>query len=461
MTTTRRIAEWAATAPRTWSADALRTAHRAFVDTLGVTLAGQAEEVSTRLLAATAAWGDGAIAILGRSATRPAPWAALVNGAAAHALDFDDVLDPAMAHPSAPLVPALLALGEETGATWGDVLDAYIVGFEVMARLGEAMNLSHYHRGWHTTLSLGSPACAVAAARLLGLDVERTHAAFSAATSMAGGSKQQFGAMMKPVHSGLAAKNGLVAARFAEAGITAAGEIVDGPWGMVAMMAEGAAGSAAMGPLGAPPAIEEHGVWAKRYPSCASTHRPADALLALKAEGLTAGNVESIVALVSPAAQANLRYRIPEDPSQARFSLGYCAAAALIDGDLTLASFAPAAIARADVRALAERVGMDIHPDLAGSRPVADVTERTTVIVTTRGGATLRKDVGDPRGHPRRPLTDAELTEKFLTCAAAGGIAHPQAALEAIESAGPATPVRDILGALTPRSPAVAAQRAG
>jgi 2-methylcitrate dehydratase PrpD len=154
--------------------------------------------------------GGDACTVVGCAARASATNAALANGTAAHALDYDDVLDPSMSHPSAALVPALVALAEATGAGAPAVIDAYLVGFEVTARLGKAMNLEHYRRGWHTTLSLGSPGVAAACGRLLGLDARRMAMALSLSTSMAGGSKRQFGSMAKPLHAGLAAKNGIL-----------------------------------------------------------------------------------------------------------------------------------------------------------------------------------------------------------------------------------------------------------
>lgn len=198
------MATWIAEAPRAWSENALRRAEAAFVDTVACMLVGADDVAARRVRAATAPWGMGvgAATIFGTPERQAAPWAALANGTAAHALDYDDVLEIANAHVSAVLVPAILALGEERQASGEACLDALIVGVEIMARLGEAMNMTHYFLGWHTTLTLGSIAAAASAARLLELDAARASAAISAATSMASGSKRQFGTMTKPVHAG-------------------------------------------------------------------------------------------------------------------------------------------------------------------------------------------------------------------------------------------------------------------
>src|SRR3954470_17941252 len=163
---TARLAAWCAGTPCEWRAESLECARRAFVDTIAVMLAGQEEACTAATRRAVATWGNGPCLVMG-GAPMAAPWAALVNGTAAHALDYDDVLDPAMSHPSAALVPAILAVGETQDASGADCLDAFLVGFEVLARLGEAMNLAHYKRGWHTTLSLGSMGVAAACARMM------------------------------------------------------------------------------------------------------------------------------------------------------------------------------------------------------------------------------------------------------------------------------------------------------
>ncbi|WP_270937228.1 MmgE/PrpD family protein, partial [Falsiroseomonas oryzae] len=386
------------------------------LDTLAVMLAGQNEPGVRAVRRAASGWAAGGCFVAGSHEGLPAPAAALVNGTAAHAIDYDDVLEPSMSHPSAALVPALLALAEATGASASDMVDAYLVGFEVLARLGEAMNLEHYRRGWHTTLSLGSPGVAAACGRLLRLDPHAMAMAISLSTSMAGGSKRQFGTVAKPLHAGLAAQNGMMAAQMAAAGVEGIAEPFEGKWGYLELMAgESAPGFAGLADrLGRPSAMEQYGVWLKAYPCCASTHRPVDALRALRPR---AAEVAQIEALVSEVAAANLRYRVPTSPAEARFSLPYCLAATLEDGSLTMASFTEDAIARPSVAALMERIEMRVDPELRGDRPVTEMTERATLHVTLADGGTRREARITPHGHPGDPLAEDELGAKFLDCA--------------------------------------------
>ena len=418
---TRRLGRWVAETPRVWSEAARRRACGAFVDTAACMLAGAHDDAPRAAYAGVARWGAGGAVVVGTPYRLAAPWAALVNGTAAHALDYDDVLEISNAHVSAVLVPALLALGEERGADGGACVDAFIVGVEVMARLGEAVNMTHYFKGWHTTSTLGAAAAAAACARLLGLDAARATAALSLATSFASGAKRQFGTMAKPLHAGLAAKNGIVAAALAESGLSAAPDAYEGARGFVALFAGVPRErlETAVANLDAPSAIERHGLWQKYYPCCASAHRPLDALLALRVEGgFEARAVAEIDALLPEIAVQNLPYRDPADAMQARFSLPYLLASALVDGRLALDAFTGQALARPDVRALLPKVRMRPDPDQPGAVNVDEAPQWATVTLRLSPGGERARTVRAPRGHPRAPLGRGALYRKFVDCAA-------------------------------------------
>ena len=418
---TRLMAEWIEAAPRGWPEIAVARAEAAFTDTVACMLVGADDPAARRARATTALWGTGEATIFGTPTRQAAPWAALANGTAAHALDYDDVLEIANAHVSAVLVPAILALGEERQAAGEDCLDAFIVGVEIMARLGEAMNMTHYFLGWHTTLTLGSISAAAAAARLLKLDAAGASAAISIATSMASGLKWQFGTMTKPIHAGLAAKNGILAAAMAESGVTAAEDIFEGERGFVALFAGTpiARLEAATERLGAPPAIEQHGLWQKFYPCCASAHRPLEAILALRAEtGISPGAIESVDALVSEVAVQNLAYPTPQDAMQARFSMQYLLASALVDGELSLAAFEPSALKRPQIRALLPKIAMIADPKQPGDVSTGSTRHSAEVTLHLSDGRTVSRAVSDPRGHPHQAMDAAELRHKFMSCAA-------------------------------------------
>ena len=434
---TLRLGRWVAEAPRSWSEEAQRRASGAFVDTAACMLAGADDAAPRSAYAGVARWGTGGAVVAGTPQRLAAPWAALVNGTAAHTLDYDDVLEISNAHVSAVLVPALLALGEERDADGMACIDAFIVGVEVMARLGEALNMTHYFKGWHTTSTLGAPAAAAACARLLGLDAAKATAALSLATSLASGAKRQFGTMAKPLHAGLAAKNGIVAAVLAESGVSAATDAYEGARGFVDLFAcvPRERLEAAVADFDHPPAIERHGLWQKFYPCCASAHRPLDALLALHEDGaLGPHRVSEIDALLPEIAVQNLPYDAPADAMQARFSLHYLLASALVDGRLALDAFSGQALARPAVRALLPRVRMRPDPAQPGDANVDAVRQRATVTVRLAGGGERARTVREPRGHPRRPLGRDALYAKFVDCAsrALPPAAH-DAAFEALD----------------------------
>lgn len=416
---TQRIAQWVAQAPRSWETAAIDAAQRAIVDTVACMIAGAGDEAVARVRAGLGSWAvSGMASAVAAAGGSDAPWAALLNGTAAHALDYDDVLDPAASHVSAVLVTSLLALAEECDASGADLVDAYIVGVEVQECLAEAVNMVHYTRGWHTTLSLGAPSAAAGCARLLRLDPARAGHAISLATSMSGGFKRQFGTNAKPFHAGLGAKNGIVAARMAAAGLTADTAAFEGERGFLDLMAgSGAAGfGEVLARLQGPPAVVKPGLWLKRYPCCASTHRPVDGLLALMREhNLLVADIERVETLVSEPAVRNLMYGIPANEMQARFSMPYCIAAAAHDGDLVLDTFRADAIGRQELALFMPRVAMRSDPEQPADMP-STVKSWSTTIVETRDGRRLSRKVVVPKGYPTQPLCEEELERKFMDC---------------------------------------------
>lgn len=420
MSFTREIAEWVAGVRHQWQAPVVDAAERALADTAGCLIAGAQDEATLRVVRGLGTWGaQGNCSAAGVAGGIDSVWAALVNGTAAHALDYDDVLDPAASHVSAVMVPALLALAEELDASGAALVDAYIVGVEVQECLAEAVNMVHYTRGWHTTLTLGAPSAAAACARLMGLDAAQTRHAISLATSMGAGFKRQFGSNAKPFHAGLAAKSAILAARMASAGLTADPAAFEGERGFLDLMAgRGAAGfDGVLRRLQGTPAVLAPGLWLKRYPCCASTHRPVDGLLELMREhGLRAADIETVDTVVSEAAVGNLMYIVPANEMQARFSMPYCMAVAAHDADLRLASFHRCALQRAEVMAFLGRVTM--IPDLEQPADMPSTTKSwSRTIIATRDGRRFSRKIVDPKGYPANPLSDEELGRKFADCA--------------------------------------------
>jgi len=391
-------------------------AARALLDTVGVTLAGAAEPASRIIQRVVQHDGAGSCAVLGTAFCATAANAALANGTAAHALDYDDMCFVSLAHPSAPLVAAALAAAETAGASGRALLDAYVVGFEVEGRLGRAMNPRHYQRGWHCTSTLGTIGAAAAASRLLGLDAAVAGHALAIAASEASGLKENFGTMVKPLHAGLAARNGVVAALLARAGMTASGAAIDGPQGFLRVMdSEQPSLEAFAADLGTRWEIIETGITVKLYPSCAGTHPTLDALLDLRRQhGFDARDVEAIEIGVDPIVPTILLYDRPSSGLEGKFSMPFCAAAAVVRGQVGIDTFDTATLRDPAIVAMQSRVTMRVDDTLDASAP--SLTQ-ARVTVRLLDGRVLTASANGARGYPERPPSDEELSAKFLSCA--------------------------------------------
>ena len=396
---------------------ARRAALNAILDTVGVTLAGSVEPAARMVREVARSEGGAArCGILGVPERTGAGWAALANGTAAHALDFDDMCFVSLAHPSAPLVAAGLAVGELAGATGEALLDAYCVGFEIEAVLGRVMNPAHYEHGWHCTSTLGTIGAAATAARLWGYDAETAVRTMGVAASCASGLKESFGTEVKPLQAGLAGRNGVLAAQLAGAGFSATDRAVDGPQGLlVAMHGRERELGAAADPLGREWEIVEGGITVKLYPSCAATHPALDTLLNLRAEHrFAAADVTEVEIGVDRVTPTVLIHERPTTGLEGKFSMHFCAASAVAHGRVDIQTFEPAGLGNALTRDVLSRVTMRVDPSLGLDQP--PLTE-ANVIVRLADGRTCERRVRGARGYPNRPPSGDELDQKFRACA--------------------------------------------
>jgi 2-methylcitrate dehydratase PrpD len=414
---TQRLAEFVAGTPsEAIGFGAREQARRAVLDTLGVMLAG-CREPAAQLVAEQLREQGGCdeASVFGAGFLAPATLAALANGTAAHALDYDDVTRNMRGHPSAPLLPALLALGEKLGSSGQGLLDAYVLGFEVECKLGRAIGEPHYALGWHATSTLGTVGAAAACARLLALDAGQMRNALGIAASLASGLQANFGTMTKPLHAGWAAHNGVVAADLAARGFEASADALEGPSGFLRAMSGGADIDieAAVRGLGDPWEVVEPGIGVKLYPCCYATHRAIDAALEVRRlAGFNTQGIEAVEVHLSQGTLLPLIGRPPETGLEAKFSIQYCVAAALLYGPPGLKAFTEGAVARADVQALVRRVrAIEDGPSLA--YPI----EGWARVVVTSGGAAFEATVEMPRGDSKNPVSWDELCGKFRDCA--------------------------------------------
>lgn len=270
-------------------------------------------------------------------------------------LDRDDTFEPLGGHATAVLVPAILALGEELDSAGPELVEALLVGLEVMACVGRGANPRHYRLGWHATSTIGAIGAAGAAARLLKPDAQQANDALSLAVSLAAGTRMQLGADARSAHAGLAAKSGILGA----------------------------------------------------------THLSLDGLLALRArEGFAAEDIEAIGTALPVTLRRNLMHDDPRTGMQARLSMTCCPALAAVQGAVGPADFEGDAIFRPAPRALMPRIRMQPLEEPEGAPPPA-----TTVCVHLRDGRVLEETRRQRRGSPALPLSEAEQEAKFVACA--------------------------------------------
>jgi 2-methylcitrate dehydratase PrpD len=400
-------------------------AARAFYDTMIVAAAGANEPVSKLILAHFQGHSAPAMATVWATGTSlPLEDAAMVNGAMGHALDFDDVTSPLRGHPSIAVFPALVALGESTQCSGRDLIDAYVVGFEVTLKIARAIVDDQYAKGWHSTSSIATFGAVAACSHLLKLDRGRIVNAMGIAVSQISGTRQNFGTMAKPFQAGHANAIALRAVLLAQAGFDASAEAMDGAQGYTTLYADAQDIHAELDQLGAGPLeIERSGIEVKKYPLCYATHRTIDGILDLREEhGLSLENVARVDVKTNYRATVPLIYPRPQTGLEGKFSMHYAVAAALHDGAVRLATFEDHAVQRPAIQGFFERVHLS-----QGEPPMFPRWAELTVHL--KSGETIRKRVENLRGSAQFPLTDSELIAKGADCHAYGKLAVDAAEL--------------------------------
>lgn len=394
---------------------ALTAAKTAVLDCVGVTLAGS-KEPSAKICAQIARRESTReeATVLGQGFKSSALHAAFANGTAAHALDFDHSFT-LMGQPTAPIIPALFSLGEFLKADGRAILNAYAVAFEVTTKL--VLTLSGTSEdGWHAPGTLGSFGAAVGCAKLMRLDAARVEMALGIAASMAGGVVANFGTMTKPLHVGLAAHNGVLAATLARSGFTANARAIEADHGFCQVFYRLTPGDdGPLGELGETYTLVTEGVRIKPYPCGGLTHPAIDAMLDLREKHhITAETVESIDVDVTPHTYGRIAFRVPETGIQGKFCMGYLLARAIIDGKVSIGAFTDAAVRDRHILSLAEKVHMRADKNLkaanAGGRPCR-------LTVRLKNGDTHVHEAQHAKGSPEVPITQEELKAKFTECA--------------------------------------------
>lgn len=426
---TSRIAEFVAQTSIGSIPDAVRQAAAGpVVDTIGVIIAGSSGEagrIALQWARANAPRPSEPARWTGAPASLSADLAAMVSSTLGHALDYDDEL-AGVGHPSSIILSAALALPLEQ-LSGSQLVEAYSIGYEVNVKVANLLGHRHYRAGFHTTGTVGGFGSAAAAAKLLGLDARQVAVALGIVASLGSGLQRNFGTMTKPLHSGLAARNGVLAAQLAAAGFTASTDILDGERGFSEVYADGGHHPDAIDRLAAPWALLDPGPTLKKYPCCYATHRPIDGALRLQARHAVAP--ERIGEVIVHAPTFGLRPLIHHNPQtglQGKFSLEYVLAAALLDREIVLDSFTDAAVRRPAVRSLMSLVNANEEPRCRPEDPEATDSSAGTggfheIVLRTTDGESFATTVQHPSGSPHHPLGAPDIEAKFLTCVRAGG----------------------------------------
>lgn len=394
-------------------------ARTGIVDCVGVMIAGASEQpvgiVSGML--STSTQNDGAPEIpSGRNLA--ASDAALVNGVAAHVLDYDDVA--LSGHPSAVLVPAILAEGWSTDTSGTDAIAAYVAGYELWAQVAALEPGILHERGFHPTAVMGALATAAACARLRKLGPEKTAHAIAIAASLASGLVANFGTMTKSLHAGRAAQSGVLAARLADRGFTASLDVLEHKTGFLRAHSPSGVPDVENGTIdvGTNWRLASLGVNVKRYPTCYATHRSIDAMLDLvDRHKLKSDDVREIRVHTGATQKLMLRNNNPKTGLEAKFSMEFAMAAALVARRVGLAELTDDFVSRPEVSSVFGKVRCTTTDEAMPDDPAFAPSDQVSVVLAS-GNVLEHAPVVHAKGSWQNPLTRAELKNKFLECAA-------------------------------------------
>jgi 2-methylcitrate dehydratase PrpD len=412
-----QLAEYAQfEAGRALPADVAHHAKRALIDWFAALFPGIHEAPGVQLMRTHAAeLGVGKSSLPGQRTTAFAGTAAWINGSISHAVEFDDIFRDAIYHPGCPTIAAALAVAEQRGSSGADLLKAITIGYEISTRIGVAVQPSHY-RFFHTTGTVGCFGGAAAAAALMdGTNPDVMRHALATAASFASGLQQAFrsDAMTKALHAGHAAWVGVTAGMGAANGITGALDILEGAAGFGAAMSQGAQWERATEGLGERYNIQS--ITQKNHSCCGHTFAAIDAMLDIRQQhALDVAQIESIsVDTYQTALDVTGNFE-PHTAFEAKFSLPYVVAHALLHGAVRLSAFEPQRLQDPQIRSLIARTKLVADARLSAGFPVLRAARIT---IKLRDGRVIEQYAPCRKGDPEAPLTDADLNDKFAELA--------------------------------------------
>lgn len=405
-------------------ADMYEHAKIALLDTVGVTLAAKEEPLTKKLLhLADFLGGNKQSTVIGHAVRKSVSQAALINGAASHALDFDDTSARFWGHATCSIYSSLLALGELEHKNGREFLAAYLIGLEVGFITADSVGEEMYRAGFHNTGTLGIVASGAGCARLLGLDKDKASNALAIATTQSSGLKRSFGTMCKPFHAGKAAEGAVMAALLARDGFTGADDILEGPNGLLVAHG-GKVNDFAMGTLGRKWGVED--LFQKYHAACNWIHSPIEAALAIKKDKkLKADNIQSIQIVTSDIALKTADVVQPRNGLEGKFSIPYCVASALESGNTGISAFTDEAVSSPKIQALIAKTKVRAHPK---AEPFD-----ARVIVQTTDGNRYSQDYNVMENIPTIEEKKVRVRQKFEeTASPALGLPKTEKAAEAI-----------------------------
>src|SRR3954453_8814605 len=419
MSLTKALGQFVADlSPNRLPEEAARIARMGFIDTIGTMIAGRNED-SVRIMTETLAPADGPATLTFGARKAPAPEAAWINGTAAHVLDYDDVA--LRGHPSTVLVPAILAEAEALGSSGADMITAYVAGYETWAELFRRDSGLLHQKGWHPTGLYGTVGAAAACAKLRKLDAEKSAIAIALGASQSAGLMANFGTITKPFHAGKAAHAGIMAARLAEAGFTASTDALEHPQGFLhAISPTGTEDRTSEAKPGEIWAILTQGLGIKKYPTCYCTHRAIDCMLDLVNDTPIKPNEgKKVTVNISDYFATVLRNHQPDTGLAAKFSMEFAMASGIVAKRVGLRELTTEFVQRPDVQALMRKVEIVTTTEYDAEMPGA-APQDSVKVELTNGSTIAGEPVKRATGHASRPLTEAQIFDKFADCLDAG-----------------------------------------
>ena len=416
-----RIAAWSSALVLSEIPDDVKeVAKRCIVDWIGVTIAGAGRPQSRRIVDyARQAYAPGSSTVFGSSARLSPVGAALANGTAGHVLDFDDTSYTGIMHGTTVVFPAALATAEFVKADGRRLLEAFLAGSEVSYSIALLCSESHYHKGWWSTATFGAFGAAAAAANAMRLTSQQTTFAISLAGLQASGQKVSFGTDAKPYLAGRAAAIGVEAALLAAKGHNAPASVLEDRRGFIRLLNDGVFHNEGIDELGKTWRLVDPGIFFKRYPVCSAAHAAVELTERLIAQnGLESECIRKVVCEVPPLVATSLVYDKPTNLQEAQFSMPFAVGTMLAHGQLGIEDLTDATLSDPTVQSEMSKIEMRRLDSLKD----AEVPECARVTLLTDDGRELTGYLGEPKGMPGNPLSDGQLHDKFLRCAAAGGV---------------------------------------